>query len=196
MSPGLMLLAAEMPDLRLHRLRHAADEHRQPDADGHRLAFGGEQAGGEIQRLVDDDVVGGAHEVGLHFLGHRDDAVAHDLGDDRIGLASCARALPVFAMRQRPPATAITRLPNASTSSASPGISTVVEAYSSISAGPSMRLPASKRGAPISRRRDEAAAEIDRPLAAECRRRRRLAGRARSCAAAACASVRSRSSAG
>src|SRR6266700_6254172 len=37
--------------------------------------------------LVDDDVVGGAHEVGLHFLGHRDDAVAHDLGHHRIGLA-------------------------------------------------------------------------------------------------------------
>ena len=49
-----------------------------------------EQAGGEVERLVDDDVVGGAHEVGLHFLGHRDDAVAHDLGDHRIGLA-CAR---------------------------------------------------------------------------------------------------------
>jgi hypothetical protein len=52
----------------------------------------GEQAGGEIERLVDDDVVGGAHEVGLHLLGHRDDAVAHDLGDDRIGLG--ARFIP------------------------------------------------------------------------------------------------------
>ena len=80
------VLAAEMLDLGLHRLRHAADEHRQPDADRHRLAVGREQPGGEIQRLIDDDVVGGAHEVGLHFLGHRDDAVAHDLGDDRIDL--------------------------------------------------------------------------------------------------------------
>ena len=86
------ILAAEMLDLGLHRLRHAADEHRQPDADGNRLAFGGEQAGGEIERLIDDDIVGGAHEVGLHFLGHRDDAIAHDLGDDRIGFG-LARAL-------------------------------------------------------------------------------------------------------
>jgi hypothetical protein len=80
------VLPAEMLDLGLHRLRHAADEHRQPDADRHRLAVCREQPGGEIQRLVDDDVVGGAHEVGLHFLGHRDDAVAHDLGDDWIDL--------------------------------------------------------------------------------------------------------------
>ena len=45
-----------------------------------------EQADGEVERLVDDHVVGGAHEVGLHLLGHRDDAVAHDLGQDRIDL--------------------------------------------------------------------------------------------------------------
>ena len=87
---GLDVLLAEMLDLRLHGLRHAADEHRQADADRNRLALGGEQAGGEIERLVDDDVVGGAHEVGLHFLSHRDDAVAHDLGDDRIDFWFCA----------------------------------------------------------------------------------------------------------
>ena len=98
------ILAAEMLDLRLHRLRHAADEHRQPDADGNRLAFGGEQAGGEIERLIDDDVVGGAHEVGLHFLGHRDDAVAHDLGDDRIEptiRSFCLRACAPFVIYLR-----------------------------------------------------------------------------------------------
>ncbi len=138
------VLSAEMPDLRLDRFRHAADEHRQPDADGDGLALGGEQAGGEIERLVDDDVVGGAHEVGFHFLGHRDHAVAHDLGDDRIGFGwLLARVRCFLCHRQRPPPTAITRLPNASTSIVSPGISTVVEAYSSIRAGPLMRLPAS-----------------------------------------------------
>ena len=92
-------LASEMPDLRLHGLRHAADEHRQADADGDSLALGREQAGREIERLVDDDVVGGAHEVGLHFLGHRDDAVAHDLGDDGVDFASRRDlALPLGAM--------------------------------------------------------------------------------------------------
>ena len=84
---GLHVLDAEMLDLGLDRLGHAADEHRQPEADRHGLALGREQPGGEIERLVDDHVVGGAHEVGLHFLGHGDDAVAHDLGHDRIGLA-------------------------------------------------------------------------------------------------------------
>ena len=46
-------------------------------------------------------------------------------------------------MSQRAAPTAITRFPYSSTSSASPGISTVVEACSSTSAGPLMRLPAS-----------------------------------------------------
>ena len=35
----LDVLDAEMPDLGLHRLRHAADEHRQPDADRDGLAL-------------------------------------------------------------------------------------------------------------------------------------------------------------
>ena len=82
------VLDAEMLDLGLHGLRHAADEHRQADADRDGLALRREQAGGEVQRLVDDHVVGGAHEVGLHFLGHGEDAVAHDLDDDRIDLAA------------------------------------------------------------------------------------------------------------
>ena len=83
---------AEMRNLCLHRLRHAADEHRQADADRDGLALRGEQAGGEIERLVDDDVVGGAHEVGLHFLGHRDHAIAHDLGHHGIDRPAAAMA--------------------------------------------------------------------------------------------------------
>src|SRR5262249_30347305 len=128
-----------MRDLRLHGVRHAADEARQADADRHGVAVGGEQTGGEVERLVDDHVVGGAHQVGLHLLGHGDDAVAHDLGDDRIDLVSvhCHCALPYAP-------TAITKLPNASTSTTEPGSTTVVDACSSISAGPSMRLPASR----------------------------------------------------
>ena len=78
---------------------HAADEHRQPEPDRDRVAVGGEQADGEVERLVDDHVVGGAHEVGLHLLGHGDDAVAHDLGEDRVGvgcLALSSLALPTL----------------------------------------------------------------------------------------------------
>src|SRR5262249_30057459 len=133
--------SAEMLDLGLDRLRHAADEHWQPDADRDGLASRREQTGGEVERLVDDDVVGGAHEVGLHFLSHRDDAVAHDLRDHGIDLARggpCRFCHGAY----RPPATLIIRCPQASTSSLSPGSNTVVAACSSISAGPLMRLPA------------------------------------------------------
>src|SRR6185503_7049139 len=110
----------------------AADEARQAHADRHRPAVGGEQAYGEVERLVDDHVVGGAHEVRLHFLGHGEHAVAHDLSEDRVclGLAALHRFLP----------TSITRLPKLSTCMRSPGSSTVVEACSSTSAGPAMRL--------------------------------------------------------
>ncbi len=136
-----MDVGAEMLQLRLDRLGHAADEHRQADADRDRLARSGIEAGGEIQGLVDDHVVGGAHEVRLHFLGHGDDAVAHDLGDDGIGLADLGRGR--FERRHHfLPATVMTRLPHSSTTSLSPGLTTVVEACSSTSAGPLMRLPA------------------------------------------------------
>ena len=78
-------VGTEMSDLCLHGFRHAADEHRQAEADRDRVAVLGEQADGEVQRLIDDHVVGGAHEVDLHLLGHRHDAVAHDLDQNRIG---------------------------------------------------------------------------------------------------------------
>ena len=51
-----------------------------------------------------------------------------------------------WAGTKHQPASRIAKLPNASTSSTSPGRSSVVEAYSSISAGPVMRLPASSDG--------------------------------------------------
>ena len=35
-------------------------------------------------RLVDDHVVGGAHQVGLHLVGDGDDRVADDLGGERV----------------------------------------------------------------------------------------------------------------
>src|SRR5262249_14965728 len=113
----------------------------------HRLPRRREQAGGEVERLVDDHVVGGAHEVGLHFLGHGEHAVAHDLGNHRIDLAGLPGfpdgLTDGFLRHHFAPATAMTRLPQGSTIIRSRGIITVVEACSSISAGPLSRLPAS-----------------------------------------------------
>ena len=142
-----------MRDLRLHRLGHPADEHRQADADRDRLALWREQAGGKIERLVDDDVVGGAHEVRFHFLRHGNDAVAHDLRDHRIDVVGIApfasdtrgARYAIFHFchaHYRSPPTSIIRCPRASTSSRSPRNRSVVAACSSISAGPLIRLPA------------------------------------------------------
>src|SRR6185312_14817357 len=77
----------EMRELGLDRLAHAADEHRQAEADRYRAPVGGEETAGEIQRLVDDEVIGGTHEIGLHPAGDGEHARAHDLGNDRIGAA-------------------------------------------------------------------------------------------------------------
>src|SRR5439155_6015992 len=118
----------EMRDLRLHRLGHPADEHRQADADRDRLALWREQAGGKIERLVDDDVVSGAHEVRFHFLRHGNDAIAHDLCDYRIDVVGIApfasdtrgARYAIFHFCQahyRSPPTPIIRCPRASTSS-------------------------------------------------------------------------------
>ena len=85
---------AEMGELGLQCLGHAADEHREAETDGDRLSALGEQPGGEVERLVDDHVVGRAHEVGLHLLGHRDDPIADNFGGDGIGagrLSDCHR---------------------------------------------------------------------------------------------------------
>jgi hypothetical protein len=80
-----------MPQLGLHGLAHAANEHRQPEADRDCVAGGIEQADGEIERLIDDHVVGGAHQVRLHLFGDADERIAHDFGDDRIGRSGLPR---------------------------------------------------------------------------------------------------------
>ncbi len=129
-------LRPEKLDLGLHGFRHAADEHRQAEPDRHRLAVFGENTDGEVQRLIDDHIIGGAHQIGLHLLGHRHHAVADDFDENRIDFD---RAIA----HQRGPEIVMTRLPMASTSALSAGRTTVVEACSSISAGPIMRLPAS-----------------------------------------------------
>ena len=80
-----------MRDLGLHGVAHAADEHRQAEADRNRVALRIEHPDGEVERLVDDHVVGGAHQVGLHLLGDGDEAVAHDFGGDRVGAMAARR---------------------------------------------------------------------------------------------------------
>ena len=94
----LHVLDAEMLDLRLHGFGHATNKHGQPDTDRYGLAFRREEAGGEIQGLVDDNIVGGAHEIGLHLFRHRNDSIADDLRDDGIdgGGARARRNLPSF----------------------------------------------------------------------------------------------------
>ncbi len=80
---GIEVLDAVMLELGLHRVAHAADEHRQAEPDRDGVALRVEQPDGEVERLVDDHVVGGAHQVGLHLLGRGDETVAHDFGGHR-----------------------------------------------------------------------------------------------------------------
>ena len=67
----LDVLLAPVAKLRLDRIRQAADEHRQPEPDGNGVAVGVEKADGEILGLIDDHVIGRAHEIGLHLIGDR-----------------------------------------------------------------------------------------------------------------------------
>ena len=94
----------EMRQLGPQGLGHAADEHRQAEADGDRLALGGEQPDGEVERLVDDHVVGGAHQVGLHLFAHRHDAVADQLGRHRVRRIRRRRHRPARIYAARAPA--------------------------------------------------------------------------------------------
>ena len=96
---GIEVLDAVVRELGLHRVAHAADEHRQAEPDRDRVALRVEQADGEIERLVDDHVVGGAHQVGLHLLGRGDETVAHDFGGHRIGAGTPADAMAWLSAR-------------------------------------------------------------------------------------------------
>ena len=87
---GVNILFTPMLELRLDRIRQPTDKHRQAEADGNRVTVGIEQANGEILGLIDDHVVGGAHEIGLHLIGDRHHSAADHLcgeGIDR-GLAA------------------------------------------------------------------------------------------------------------
>ena len=65
-----------MLDLRLHRLRHSSDEHRQPEANRDGIAIGRKQANREIERFVNDQVIRSSRQIGLHLLGNGQKAIA------------------------------------------------------------------------------------------------------------------------
>ncbi len=142
---GIEIFHAVVSELGLHRVAHAADEHRQSESDRDRVALRIEQSNGEVERFVYDHVVGGAHQVGLHLLGSGDETVAHDLGRHRIDAMAPGRGLGLQGcIHDQLRRISITRSPKASTSTSSPGCTTVVEAYSSITTGPTIRLLASR----------------------------------------------------
>jgi hypothetical protein len=82
------VLLAELLDLGFDGLRHAADEHRQAEPDGHGVAIGREEPDGEVERFVDDHVVGRPHEIGLHLFGHGEHAIADDGGEHGVGVGA------------------------------------------------------------------------------------------------------------
>ena len=88
---GKNIFLAPVGDLGLDRIGQAADEHWQTEADRNSIAVGIEQSNGEILRLVDNHVVSGAHQIGFHLIGDRDDRVADHLRGEGIdfGVAHC-----------------------------------------------------------------------------------------------------------
>src|SRR3954453_16717800 len=71
-------------ELGLDCVRQTPNEHWQAEADGDRVALGIKQANGEVERLVDDHVVGRAHKVSLHLVGDGDHRVSDDLRGDGV----------------------------------------------------------------------------------------------------------------
>ncbi len=91
---GFDILPAEMFQLGPDGFCHAADEGGQSETDRNRLRVRGEQPDGEIQRLVDDHVVGGAHQIGLHLFRDGHHAVADDFDQNGIGAGAQFRLRP------------------------------------------------------------------------------------------------------
>ena len=131
---GVDVLVAKVADLGFDSLGHASDEHGQAQANRDGVTLFGEEAHGEIECLINDEVVGRAHQVGLHLLRHGKQAVADDFDDD--GIDRLFRGLKGVGAHVRSLPMEICRLPNWSTRTVSPGWTTVVEACSSTKAGP------------------------------------------------------------
>src|SRR6516164_10844675 len=108
---GLHVFDAEMTDFGFNGLGHPADESRQAYADRDRFARGCEQARSEVERLVDDHIVGRAHEVRLHFLCHGEHAITNDLHGYRVDFALAGSSTFCSLAHRLAPATRIVRLP-------------------------------------------------------------------------------------
>jgi hypothetical protein len=76
-----VFLAPEL-DFRLDRIGKSADEHRQAQADGDRVAVGIEKTDGEVLGFVNNRVVRRAHQVGLHLAGDRHHRAPDHLGSE------------------------------------------------------------------------------------------------------------------
>ena len=81
---GLDVFLTPELDFRLDRVRQSADEHRQTQADGDRVAVGVEQSDGEILSFVNNRVVRSAHQVGLHLAGDRHHRAPNHLSGKRV----------------------------------------------------------------------------------------------------------------
>src|SRR6266540_628522 len=119
---GIEVFYAVVLELGFDGIAHAADEHRQSESDRKGVALRIEEADGKIERLVDDHVVGGAHQIRLHLLGCGDETIAHDFGRNRVGPIAGGRELGfqryIHAQLRR---ISMTRSPKASTMTTSPG---------------------------------------------------------------------------
>ena len=78
---------APVRQLGLDDIAHAANEGGQTEANRQRVPARVKQADGEIERLVNNHVVRGAHQHRFHFFGGGDQAIAHQLDGDRVGFA-------------------------------------------------------------------------------------------------------------
>ncbi len=87
---GTNILLAPVLKFGLDRIGKTADEHRQAEADGNRVAVRVEEANGKILGFVDDHIVSRAHEIGLHLIGDRHHCAANHFRGEGIhrGLAA------------------------------------------------------------------------------------------------------------
>ena len=127
---------AELVEHAANRLADRAEVRGVEAALGDHPALAVEESAREVARLAEDRRVGGAHHVRAHLLGD-----LHEL------VADHAHRHAVDALRRAVPATRAPesrRMPSASTRSAWPGRTSVVESGSSTTAGPWSAAPAGR----------------------------------------------------